>query len=1108
MQISKQIARRKDIFLACIAIFVCINAAVISPAATYYVDAINGVDDNPGTSQSPWRTITRAQSSAVAGDTVILKSGNYGRFSDNSARSGWITYQAEQLHVPVMSISLSGSNTNVYLRFDGLHLVGPDTTAAVVLSSVNYVEVKNCDIEMTTWNIAISTNRCNNILYEGNNIHDARSGLSGYNNNYLTYRNNKIYHLADDGITGGNNHWLIQGNEIYDIDNGHAGQTWHNDGIEFYDDSGSFDDIVITGNNIYGGEMQGIMISGSGRKTNIVISNNLIHDIPTTSAYINLKSGESTSIYNNTIISGATTGSGQLHMRTNNDTVHVNAMYNNIIETFSMESDTGSVTARVVSHGNNIFGNNPVFVNGYTYPYQPNATERVSVNINALFVSSANRNYHLAAGSVAIDAGISLNAPAIDIEGTTRPQGSGYDIGAYEYASGSGQNLQPNSDAGPNQTLTDSDLNGSEQVTLNGSNSSDPDGSIVSFVWTEGGSQIATGPTPTVTLNVGQHTITLLVTDNGGLTDTDTVVITIEALASDTTPPLITYVAASENTVEILFNEALDETSATTAANYGLSNGLILNSLQLYSEYNRVVLYTSSHQQGTSYTLTVANVEDAAGNAMPLTTRGYVYSNGLAGHWAFDDTSGNGVADISGHNNTGTMLNGAQATAAGEATFAGGNDAVQVPIAGMSAGQGTIALWARQAGQSGRQYLFGHTVESWSNRIQLYLDNGYLCVGMGNTNSLQTNIQLLNAQTWYHIALSWNGTNCIVYVDGAERATGTYTELTQLNTIADIGNTGNTSSRTEGFNGLIDEVRVYNRPLTSGEIADLALVFLPIGDKTVVEGSNLNFTIRTKPGTIVELSSHNLPGAPLLTSNVFTWTPNYSNAGNYEAEFTAPNGSDTDYERINITVIDAQSLGEIGYWKFDETSGETAGDSSSSNNTGYLKNGLDWDSGVTNGAIVFSVPNDAVEVSTANFSTYSGTISMWVYVERQTMSRHYLFGHADQNLNNRIQLYLKYGSLCVGLSDSHETQTNIYTLENQRWYHVALTWSSTSYRVYVDGAARVVGAFPGLTGFADYADIGNNGIYRNKALNGKIDDVRIYNRALSSSEIAQLAGDN
>ncbi|MCC5844312.1 MAG: polysaccharide lyase family 7 protein [Verrucomicrobia bacterium] len=87
----------------------------------------------------------------------------------------------------------------------------------------------------------------------------------------------------------------------------------------------------------------------------------------------------------------------------------------------------------------------------------------------------------------------------------------------------------PVADAGPDQMVTDSNRSGSEDVTLDGSGSSDADGSIVSYLWTLNDSQIATGVTPTVSLPVGTHVVTLTVTDNDDATDTDTVTITVNA---------------------------------------------------------------------------------------------------------------------------------------------------------------------------------------------------------------------------------------------------------------------------------------------------------------------------------------------------------------------------------------------------------------------------------------------------------------------------------------------------------------------------------------------------------------------------------------------------
>jgi len=88
-------------------------------------------------------------------------------------------------------------------------------------------------------------------------------------------------------------------------------------------------------------------------------------------------------------------------------------------------------------------------------------------------------------------------------------------------------NNAPVANAGPDQTVTDSDGDGVETVTLDGRGSSDIDGAIVNYEWSEGGIALATGANPLVTLAVGTHTISLTVTDDAGATGSDTVEITV-----------------------------------------------------------------------------------------------------------------------------------------------------------------------------------------------------------------------------------------------------------------------------------------------------------------------------------------------------------------------------------------------------------------------------------------------------------------------------------------------------------------------------------------------------------------------------------------------------
>ena len=84
-------------------------------------------------------------------------------------------------------------------------------------------------------------------------------------------------------------------------------------------------------------------------------------------------------------------------------------------------------------------------------------------------------------------------------------------------------NRAPVANAGSDQTV-----NHVQAVTLDGSGSTDPEGAALTYAWSIGGVQIATGPNPTVgPFAVGAHTVTLTVTDDHGATATDSVVITV-----------------------------------------------------------------------------------------------------------------------------------------------------------------------------------------------------------------------------------------------------------------------------------------------------------------------------------------------------------------------------------------------------------------------------------------------------------------------------------------------------------------------------------------------------------------------------------------------------
>ena len=97
-------------------------------------------------------------------------------------------------------------------------------------------------------------------------------------------------------------------------------------------------------------------------------------------------------------------------------------------------------------------------------------------------------------------------------------------------------NQAPGANAGPDQTLTDTDLEPGENVVLDGRASTDTDGTIASYLWRNAaGAQIATGANPTVRLPDGSQVITLTVTDDLGIAATDSVTINVATAPTRTT---------------------------------------------------------------------------------------------------------------------------------------------------------------------------------------------------------------------------------------------------------------------------------------------------------------------------------------------------------------------------------------------------------------------------------------------------------------------------------------------------------------------------------------------------------------------------------------------
>jgi hypothetical protein len=92
---------------------------------------------------------------------------------------------------------------------------------------------------------------------------------------------------------------------------------------------------------------------------------------------------------------------------------------------------------------------------------------------------------------------------------------------------GEPDNTKPVADAGGNQQVTDRDGSGTEAMTLDGSGSFDPDGTIQAYEWKEGESVLGSEAILVYEFSLGSHTVSLTVTDDKGATAADTALINV-----------------------------------------------------------------------------------------------------------------------------------------------------------------------------------------------------------------------------------------------------------------------------------------------------------------------------------------------------------------------------------------------------------------------------------------------------------------------------------------------------------------------------------------------------------------------------------------------------
>ena len=197
---------------------------------------------------------------------------------------------------------------------------------------------------------------------------------------------------------------------------------------------------------------------------------------------------------------------------------------------------------------------------------------------------------------------------------------------------------------------------------------------------------------------------------------------------------------------------------------------------------------------------------------------------GLVGYWRFDEETGSTAKDSSPYGNDGTIYGATRVrgTIGKALSFDGVDDYVEVPDSAsldMKGDEITITFWMKQNELDKDRFLVSKGGNYNAYQWRTYLNNHnklVFCVYAGGSfNCVTGNTQLTDTQNFHHVAAVYDGSQMIIYLDGevdnSKPKTGNF-EPTTYNVY--IGR------RPAGtyFNGTIDEVRIYNRALSPGEI--------------------------------------------------------------------------------------------------------------------------------------------------------------------------------------------------------------------------------------------------------------------------------------------------
>ena len=200
------------------------------------------------------------------------------------------------------------------------------------------------------------------------------------------------------------------------------------------------------------------------------------------------------------------------------------------------------------------------------------------------------------------------------------------------------------------------------------------------------------------------------------------------------------------------------------------------------------------------------------------------------------------------------------------------------------------------------------------------------------------------------------------------------------------------------------------------------------------------------------------------------------------------------------------SAGLVGWWKFDETEGTTATDSSGNGNNGTLQGSPVWrpQGGKIGGAIELSGKGDYVKIANESAFDITDQITISACVNIASVPQEWIGIVTKGDTAWRLSTDFANNVFHFGVT-GNDYLNGRTSVSSGQWHHILCVYDGRKMSTYVDGKPDATRPYEGDIGTNDFpVCIGGNAELPGRCWHGLIDDVRVYNYALPRKDIEAI----